>query len=66
MLQAARAIEARERLASILDFQVGSGTAKRGISLRHLRQLNRAAGVGSRQAGLSELTAFGIKVEHRG
>ncbi len=63
MLRQATVLEHQERLASIVDMQVGSGVAKRGSALRHIRYLRRIAYTRTRKpATTGDLASMGIAV----
>lgn len=64
LLKAQEQLEAQERLNAISDSAVASGGVKRSQVTKHVRQLERMAGIRKpRSASLNELQAVGIQSE---
>lgn len=66
LLDAANRLEAKERLARIADYQVASGTLKRGAAQQHVRRLKRFQRMGrrARPATKADLAMMGIQVSN--
>jgi len=68
LLTAANRLEARQRMESIADMQVGAGVMKRGAALAHLRRLKRQSGYKRERKvpTAADLRAFGFEVVKNG
>lgn len=67
MLEAANVLEARERMARIVDGQVAAGIAKKRAAREHIsslrRQASRSAVVSSSGSVINDLSAMGLNVK---